>query len=49
MDALEKQTKNRVVRSDQLEIEGADAPPAPPLDPLPEGFSKGEIYIDYTF
>jgi hypothetical protein len=49
MDALEKQTANRVVRSDQLDIDGADAPPAPPLDALPDGFTKGSIYFDYTF
>lgn len=51
MDALEKQLKGKLVRSDW--IAAGDAVPSPEarqeLAKLPENFSQGDIYIDYVF
>jgi beta-lactamase superfamily II metal-dependent hydrolase len=46
MDALNRQTRNRVVRSDSLRI--AKAPSGPAMKKLPRGFKKGAFWYDYT-
>ena len=46
MDALERQTGNKVVRSDSLPIAGA--PKGPALTKLPQGFTQGAFWYDYT-
>jgi hypothetical protein len=46
MDALERQTNGRVVRSDSLQL--TDAPEGPSLAQLPAGFSKGDLWFDYV-
>lgn len=49
VDALDRQTKRRFVRSDSLPIPGApEAPSGPPITSLPEGFTQGEFWYDYT-
>jgi beta-lactamase superfamily II metal-dependent hydrolase len=52
MSRLDEKTKKRIVRSDWLSVEGAPEPlanstPALPSK-LPEGFSKGDLWFDYT-
>jgi hypothetical protein len=51
MDALEKQTENKLVRSDWIKV--GDAPASPEargeLSRLPANFSTGDLYIDYIF
>jgi hypothetical protein len=46
MDALAKQTKNAVVRSDSIPI--AQAPKGPTLARAPKGFKLGQFWADYT-
>lgn len=52
MEALERQTGSKLVRSDWIPVVGK-APPSPEahkgLDKLPRNFSSGKIYIDYVF
>lgn len=51
MEAIEKQTKNRLVRSDWIEVPTAGASPEAKsqLAKLPANFSKGSLYVDYVF
>lgn len=51
MLAMEKQTKNRLVRSDWIEVPTAGASPEAKsqLAKLPPNFSKGDLYVDYVF
>ena len=55
MKALEQQTKNKLVRSDWLEVKTDDveAPASPEahdqLEKLPPNFEEGNIYIEYVF
>jgi beta-lactamase superfamily II metal-dependent hydrolase len=46
MDALERQTAGKVVRSDSLDV--PKAPKGPALAKLPAGFSKGAFWYDYV-
>ena len=49
MKRLGARTRRRVVRSDSLSIASLpDAPKGPRLRKLPPGFSKGELWIDWT-
>ena len=45
MDALERQTGGRVLRSDSVKV--ADAPEGPLVSQLPEGFDIGPFWVDY--
>lgn len=48
MERLQEQTKNRVVRSDSLALEGVPkAPKGPAMAKLPAGFHKGDFWYDY--
>jgi len=48
MDRLGEMTKNRVLRSDSLKVEGLmDAPKGPALSRLPKGFVQGDFWYDY--
>lgn len=51
MDALEIQTKNKLVRSDWIEVGTVAASPEAKsqLAKLPDNFSTGDFYIDYIF
>ena len=51
MEALEKQTNSRLVRSDWIAVGSAPASPEArgELKALPVNFSQGKIYIDYVF
>jgi beta-lactamase superfamily II metal-dependent hydrolase len=51
MVELEKRTKNRLVRSDWIKVAEFDASPEAreQLANLPDNFSTGDLYIDYTF
>jgi beta-lactamase superfamily II metal-dependent hydrolase len=51
MIEMEKQTKNRLVRSDWISVPTAAASPEArgQLAKLPANFSTGELYIDYVF
>jgi beta-lactamase superfamily II metal-dependent hydrolase len=51
MDALKKQTKNKLVRSDWIEVGTVAASPEAKsqLARLPDNFSTGDFYIDYIF
>jgi hypothetical protein len=51
MDALEKQTKNKLVRSDWIPAGEFKASPEAKgeLNRLPDNFSSGDLYIDYIF
>jgi beta-lactamase superfamily II metal-dependent hydrolase len=51
MEALEKQTKRKLVRSDWIAVGSAPASPEAhqQLRSLPANFSKGKLYIDYVF
>jgi beta-lactamase superfamily II metal-dependent hydrolase len=51
MEALEKQTQNKLVRSDWIEVSNAPASPEAKgeLAELPDNFSTGDLYIDYIF
>jgi hypothetical protein len=57
MDELEKQTGNRLVRSDWIEAvmpDNAGKVPASPeakkqLRALPKNFKPGDLYVDYIF
>ena len=51
MVELEKRTKNRLVRSDWIAVPGFDPSPEArgQLAKLPPNFSKGDLFIDYTF
>lgn len=50
MDALESQTGNRMVRSDWIPAGTSESDPQAKkeLPDLPEGFTTGALYIDYT-
>jgi beta-lactamase superfamily II metal-dependent hydrolase len=50
MDALESQTGNRMVRSDWIPAGTSEADPQAKkeLPDLPEGFTTGALYVDYT-
>jgi beta-lactamase superfamily II metal-dependent hydrolase len=48
MTRLGEITKNRVIRSDSLKVEGlGDAPKGPAVSKLPKGFAKGDFWYDY--
>ena len=48
MDRLGEMTRNRVLRSDSLKVEGLiDAPKGPTLSRLPKGFVQGDFWYDY--
>ena len=51
MEEMEKQTKNRLVRSDWIEVLDVGASPEAKdqLAKLPANFSKGDLYVDYVF
>ena len=51
MNALEKQTKNKLVRSDWIKVGTVPASPEAKsqLKVLPDNFSTGDFYIDYIF
>jgi beta-lactamase superfamily II metal-dependent hydrolase len=51
MEAMEKQTKDRLVRSDWIKVPTAGASPEAKsqLAKLPANFSTGDLYIDYIF
>lgn len=51
MVELEKRTGNRLVRSDWIKVPGFDASPEArgQLAKLPDNFSTGDLYIDYSF
>lgn len=51
MDALEKQTGNKMIRSDWIPVGTTPADPQAKseLAKLPANFSTGPLYIDYTF
>lgn len=51
MDALEKRTKSKLVRSDWIPVGTVKASPEAhrQLAKLPANFSRGELYIDYVF
>lgn len=51
MDALEKRTNNKLVRSDWIAVAGVPASPEAKsqLPKLPKNFSPGALYIDYIF
>jgi hypothetical protein len=51
MEALEKQTANKLVRSDWIKVGTVKASPEAKrqLANLPKNFSTGAFYIDYTF
>jgi hypothetical protein len=51
MDALEKQTKNKLVRSDWIKVGTVPASPEAKseLAELPDNFLPGDFYIDYIF
>lgn len=51
MDEMEKQTRNRLVRSDWIEVLDIKASPEAKsqLAKLPSNFSTGDLYIDYVF
>jgi hypothetical protein len=45
MTALERQTNQRVIRSDSLPV--PNAPEGPVVPRLPKGFRKGRLWVDY--
>jgi len=51
MLAMEKQTKNRLVRSDWIKVPTAGASPEAKkqLASLPANFSTGDLFVDYVF
>jgi len=51
MEALEKQTGNRLVRSDWLAVDSAPQSPEAlsQLERLPENFETGKLYVEYVF
>ena len=51
MEEMEKQTKNRLVRSDWIGVLDVKASPEAKkqLRKLPPNFSQGDLYIDYVF
>lgn len=51
MDEMEKQTRNRLVRSDWIEVLDVKSSPEAKkqLAKLPANFSTGDLYIDYVF
>ena len=51
MVEMQKRTKNRLVRSDWIEVPNFDASPEArgQLAKLPENFSTGDLYVDYIF
>jgi hypothetical protein len=51
MDALEKRTNFKLVRSDWIPVAGVPASPEAKsqLPKLPKNFSAGDLYIDYVF
>jgi beta-lactamase superfamily II metal-dependent hydrolase len=51
MDALEKQTKDKLVRSDWIAVSSVPASPEAKseLAKLPANFSAGDLYLDYIF
>ena len=50
MEALESRSGNRMVRSDWIPAGNSEADPQAKeeLADLPEGFTTGPLYIDYT-
>ena len=51
MQALEEQTGNQLIRSDWIAVEGlapANSEARRQLRELPQGFSTGDVYIDYV-
>ena len=46
MDALRRKAVRGIVRSDSLPVE--KAPRGPPAGRLPKGFSRGDVWFDYT-
>lgn len=51
MEEMEKQTKNRLVRSDWIKVLNVHASPEAKkqLAKLPANFSTGDLYVDYVF
>jgi beta-lactamase superfamily II metal-dependent hydrolase len=51
MEEMEKQTKNRLVRSDWIKVLNVHASPEAKkqLAKLPANFSTGDLYVDYIF
>jgi beta-lactamase superfamily II metal-dependent hydrolase len=48
MKALAERSKNKVIRSDSLAVQGAiKAPEGPAVSKLPQNFEKGEFWYDY--
>jgi beta-lactamase superfamily II metal-dependent hydrolase len=47
MEAIRKRTRNRMVRSDSLELK-PPAPKGPVIDRMPAGFTKGDVWFDYS-
>jgi hypothetical protein len=51
IEALEQQTRNRLVRSDWIAVDGkapANKQARNQLRALPAHFTQGEVYIDYV-
>ena len=49
MDAIAERAHGRVMRSDSLSIAGrTNLPAGPTVDPLPDGFSRGDFWLDYS-
>jgi hypothetical protein len=46
LDALDRKTGHKVVRSDSIAVAGA--PKGPQMSALPAGFSQGEFWYDYV-
>jgi hypothetical protein len=46
MNALSRQTRRRVIRSDSIKVR--KAPSGPVMKKLPRGFKKGDFWYDYT-
>ena len=46
MDALDRKTRKRVVRSDSVWL--PNAVPGPAAGPLPAGFTQGKLWLDYA-
>jgi hypothetical protein len=51
MEEMEKQTTNRLVRSDWIKVLDVKASPEAQkqLAKLPSNFSTGDLYVDYVF
>jgi hypothetical protein len=47
LEAIRKRTRNRMVRSDSLQLK-EPAPKGPAIDRMPAGFTQGDMWFDYS-